>query len=202
LQENGIAIVMGLVIAFGGLFGFKQWQLWQQNKARRASAEYTALSDFLKDEKLDAAVPYYETLKKEYSGSAYASLAALQMAHARVDAGQADLAAPMLQFVMSNGIPEPLKIIARERLARLRLDQNKPDAALKLLDESPTSVGFEARFDEIRGDIYRQKGDRKKAAQYYTQALAKLESGVGYRPLLELKLEDLAVSMPDEGESS
>ena len=31
LLENGSAIVMGLVIAFGGLFGMNQWQAWQKN---------------------------------------------------------------------------------------------------------------------------------------------------------------------------
>lgn len=37
LQENGSAIVMGLVIAFGGLFGFKQWQAWQETSKQQAS---------------------------------------------------------------------------------------------------------------------------------------------------------------------
>jgi len=40
LSENGSAIVMGLVIAFGGLFGFKQWQGWQESNKQQASAEF------------------------------------------------------------------------------------------------------------------------------------------------------------------
>ena len=36
LTENGSAIVMGLVIAFGGLFGVKQWQVWQESNRQQA----------------------------------------------------------------------------------------------------------------------------------------------------------------------
>ncbi|HET6592032.1 MAG TPA: tetratricopeptide repeat protein, partial [Xanthomonadales bacterium] len=40
LRENGGAIVLGLVLAFGGLFGFRQFQFWQDSKQQQASAEY------------------------------------------------------------------------------------------------------------------------------------------------------------------
>ena len=38
LSENGSAIVMGLVIAFGGLFGFKQWQSWQESTNKQQAS--------------------------------------------------------------------------------------------------------------------------------------------------------------------
>ena len=61
LRENGGAIVLGLVLAFGSLFGFKQWQLWSQNQNQQASAEYDVMRSLLSDENLDAAVANYET---------------------------------------------------------------------------------------------------------------------------------------------
>ena len=191
LRENGGAILMGLVLAFGGLFGFKQWQLWQQSKDQQASAEYELMVELLAEDNMDAAVANYETLKQNFSGSAYTALASLHMAKARIESGQSDLAGPMLEQAMSNAQPQPVQVIARERLARLKLDQGQPEAALRLLDESPTSIGFEARFAEIRGDIYKSMGDIDQAVQYYTEALDLLETGVGYRPLLEMKLESL-----------
>ena len=191
LRENGGAIVMGLALAFGSLFGFKQWQLWEQGKDQQASAEYELMVELLGENNMDIAVGNYETLKKEFPSSAYTALASLHMAKARIESDQPDLAGPMLEYAMNNAQPQPVQVIARERLARLKLDQGEPEAALRLLDESPTTTGFESRFAEIRGDIYKSMGENQKAVQYYTEALELLETGVGYRPLLEMKLEAL-----------
>ncbi|MGA9575831.1 MAG: tetratricopeptide repeat protein [Lysobacterales bacterium] len=200
LRENGSAIVMGLVLAFGLMFGFKQWQAWQTSKAQQASAEYQVMASLIKDDNMDAAVSNYQVLKSEFPKSAYTSMAALMMAKSRMFAGQADLAEGDLEFAMAHAKPEPLKLIARERLARLKLSQGDPDAALKLLDESPSSVGFESQFAEIKGDIYVAKGETEQAAASYQAALDALEEGVGNRELLTIKLQALTATV--EGAAS
>lgn len=187
LRENGGAIIMGLVLAFGGLFGFKQWQVWSESKAQRASAEYEVLLEQLEEDRLDPAVANYETLKTEFGGSAYTALAALSMARARVESGQADLAETLLENVMATAEPAPVRVIARERLARLKIDLGDPQAALDLLDQAPSSTGFESRFAEIRGDALAALGRHADAVAAYTEALELQESGVGFRPLLEMK---------------
>ena len=196
LRENGGAIVLGLVLAFGGLFGFKQWQLWDLNKSQRASAEYEVMLELLEQNQLDAAVANFETLKQDFPRSAYTSLAALNMARARVEAGQGDLAVTLLRDVMQNARPEPVQVIARERLARLYIDQGDPESALKLLDAAASDSGFEARFAEIRGDAYKAQGRPADAAEAYARALELQESGVGFRPLLEMKLEAVGGEAP------
>lgn len=197
LRENGGSILMGLVLAFGGLFGFKQWQLWQVNKSRQAAAEYQTMADYLAEDQLDAAVANYETLKTEYPSSAYLPLANLQMAAARIDAGQPELATALLEQAMNEGEPEPLRVIARTRLARLKLDLGDPEGAMELLDGAASEAGFESRFAEIRGDIYRAQGETGRAIEEYRKALELQETGIGYRPLLEMKLEALGAAMPE-----
>jgi len=191
LRENGSAIVMGLVLAFGLMFGFKQWQAWETSKRQQASAEYQVLSSLLEEENMDAAVSNYDVLKTEYPKSAYTSMAAMMMAKARLNSGQADLAASDLEYAMAHAQPEPVKVIARERLARVRLSQGDLDAAMKLIDEAPSEVGFEAQFAEIRGDIYLAKGETDLAIGSYQAALDTLEEGVGNRELLNIKLQAL-----------
>ena len=189
LAENGSAILLGLVLAFGSLFGFKQWQLWQQNQHRQASAEYQVMEELLADDNMDAAVANYETLKADFEGSAYTALAALHMARARVEAGQTDLAVGLLEYAMHKGNPPPVRAVARERLARVKLELGLADEALALLDSAPSEQGFEARFAEIRGDIARQRQDFESAANYYAEALEALEAGTGDRGFIEIKLE-------------
>lgn len=201
LRENGSAIIMGLVLAFALMFGFKQWQAWETSNRQQASAEYQVMLSFIEADNMDAAVPNYEVLKSEYPKSAYTSMAAMMMAKARLKAGQTDLAASELKHAMEHGQPAPVKIIARERLARLRVAQGDYDDALQLLDGAPSDAGFEALFAELRGDIYLGKGEPGQAIDHYRQALEKLEEGVGNRELLNIKLEALVASAADTPES-
>ncbi len=194
LRENGSAIVMGLVLAFGLMFAFKQFQAWQTSKHQQASAEYQALSSLIENGNMDAAVSNYEVLKTNYKGSAYTAMAALLMAKARLQAGQSDLAAADLTFAMDHAQPDPVKIIARERLARIRLAQGDTDAALALLEGAHSVIGFEAQFAEIRGDIYLRKGEQEQAIESYQEALSNLEEGVGNRGFLTMKLAALGVN--------
>jgi len=194
LRENGSSIVMGLVLAFGLMFGFKQWQQWQTGKRQQASAEYQMLISYLESGKMDAAVPNYEVLKSEYPGSAYTSMAALLMAKARLHAGQQGLAAQDLDYAMENAQPAPVKVIARERLARVRLSQGDTEAARQLLDAAPSELGFESQFAEIRGDIYLADGATEQAIESYEKSLGLLEEGVGNRKFLMMKLEALGVN--------
>lgn len=192
LRENGSAIIMGLVLAFGGLFGFKQWQLWQDSKSQQASAEYEILIELLAEERLDAAVDNFEILRTEYSDSAYATLAALYMARARVNSDQPDLAISLLEGALPAAKPAPLKVIIRERLARLYLDQGDLDAALAAIDGADSDTGFESRFEELRGDVFRAQGENTLALAAYERALELSDAGIGYRPLLEMKITELA----------
>lgn len=201
LRENGGAIVMGLVLAFGGLFGFKQWQNWEDTQAKQASGEYEMLVELLLEDRLDDAVSNFEVLRTEFTDSSYTALAALQMASARVESNQIELAISLLEGALPAAQPEPVKVIIRERLARLYLDQGNSEAALRLIDTPGSATGFESRFEELRGDIHRANGDLEAALASYQEALALSDDGVGYRPLLEMKIEALG-GLPGTAEES
>ena len=195
LRENGSAIVMGLVLAFGLMFGFKQWQQWETGKRQQASAEYQVLLGHIEQDNMDAAVPNYEVLKTEYPKSAYTAMASLVMAKARLNAGQADLAATALTHAMQNAQPAPVQVIARGRLARVRLSQGDAAAALALLDGAPSDEGFESQFAEIRGDIHLANGATEEAIESYRTSLELLDERVGNRRFLIMKLEALGADV-------
>jgi predicted negative regulator of RcsB-dependent stress response len=201
LRENGSAIVMGLVLAFGLMFGFKQWQGWQTSKRQQASAEYQMMASLIEANNMDAAVSNYEVLKTDFPNSAYSTMASMLMAKARLQAGQLDLAATALTDVMENAESAPLRIIARERLARIRLSQGDPDVAWNLLEGASSEEGFEAQFAEIRGDIHLARGETELAIKSYQASLDALEEGVGNRLLLEVKLESLGAAVEDDADN-
>jgi predicted negative regulator of RcsB-dependent stress response len=202
LQENGSAIVMGLVLAFGGLFGFKQWQVWQDTKGQNSYAEFVVMNDRLTEGQLDGAVENFQLLQDEYANTPYASLAALQMARARIESKQPDLAINHYRYVMDEGRPAGLKIVARERLARLLLDQGQGEEALTVINGATELAGYESRYAETRGDILVALGRKEEAIQAYQEALELLEEGLGDRAFLVLKLESLGVLQDAEAAAS
>jgi len=202
LSENGSAIVMGLVIAFGGLFGFKQWQSWQLNNRQQASAEFEVLGELLSAGQLDAAMANFQNLQDEYPKSPYTSMAALQFARARIEVDQTDLAIGLYEFVMEHGYPKAMTVVARERMARVLLDQGEAGLALTVLEDAEDITGFEARYAEVRGDIYYDQGRMDEAGTAYLEALDQLEAGAGDRNKLVLKLESMGVEVPEAGSES
>jgi len=202
LRENGSAIVMGLVIAFGGLFGFKQWQGWQESGRQQASVEFQVMNELLAAGQLDAAMSNFQNLRDDHAKSPYASMGALAMAKARLEAKQPNLAISQYEFVMENGYPRALAIVARERLARVLLDQGQADRALSVLDAAPDISGFEAQFAEVRGDIHFAQGRTEQAQAAYVEALGLLEAGVGDRGKLLMKLESMGAAIPEDGSES
>jgi len=202
LKENGSAIVMGLVIAFGGLFGFKQWQSWQEGNRQQASMEFEVLNALLAQQQLDAAMANFQNLQDDHAKSPYTSMAALQMARARLEVDQPDLAIGLYEYVVENGYPKALSIVARERLARVLLDQGRADEAMQMLDGAGEIPGFEARFAEVRGDIHFSQGREAEAEGAYLEALSSLEAGVGDRARLVMKLESMGADIPEDGTES
>jgi len=196
LSENGSAIVMGLVIAFGGLFGFKQWQSWQENNRQQASAEFEVLGELLSAGQMDAAMANFQNLQDEFPSSPYTSMAALQFARSRIEVNQPDLAIGLYEFVMENGYPKAMTVVARERLARVLLDQGDAGLALTVLEDVENISGFEARFAEVRGDIHYDQGRMDEAAAAYLDALDLLEAGAGDRSKLVMKLESMGTEIP------
>jgi len=129
-------------------------------------------------------------------------MAALQMARARLEGSQADLAIGLYEFVVENGYPKAMSVIARVRLARVLLEQGRTDEALAIVQADGNIVGFESRYAEVRGDIYLAQGKMDEATTAYLEALNTLEAGEGDRATLVLKLESLGAEIPDDGNES
>jgi predicted negative regulator of RcsB-dependent stress response len=82
------------------------------------------------------------------------------------------------------------------------LDQGRADEALQVLDGAGDITGFEARFAEVRGDIFLSQGRDDAAVAAYLEALDQLESGVGDRGNLVMKLQALGAEVPEDGSES
>lgn len=206
-NENGSSLLMGVGFVLIVLFGARQWQSSQSATSGAASDLYQQIAQLavanvtqtVSDDDLLAAQAVYNTLKTEYDSSIYTRYAALAIAKFQAEKNQLDQAAAELQWILDNpslGLmkkpDQELFMVARLRLARIRLAQGDAQAALDLL-RAVEPGEFLVSHAEIEGDALLQQGDREGAKAAYQRALA--ANTDGNPALLRLKLQDLGVSM-------
>jgi predicted negative regulator of RcsB-dependent stress response len=191
-KENGRSVIAGLVIGLGGVVGWKSWVSYHETQAVKGSTSYEQLVELVSTKQPAAAERHGKRLTEEFPSSTYASLGALLLAKVDLEQGKGEETKQHLRWVMDQADLPELRQVARLRLARLMLADAALDEALSLVSgEAPT--GFEAAYQEARGDILVAKGDLDGARTAFTQALANLAATSANRQLVQMKLDNLGV---------
>lgn len=190
-KKNGNFAVGVLLLALALSLGLHFWFKHREVKLERGSAHYEQMLSALVND--DAATTMREAnlLKDDYSHTPYAALASLIFARNDVYQEKYSDAENQLTWVMNHGNTNSLREIARLRLARIEVQLNKPQEALKVLDKINDS-GYLPMIDEVRGDSYLALNETDKAREYYQKAVNLLPNYAVARPLLTMKLNDLA----------
>ena len=195
LRQNGLAIVAGALIGTLGLLGWRWFQGHQEAQRLAANVAYEKLLAAFDSGDVTAWVKQLDAFHKDYGDSAYSAPADLAAARVYVSRNEFDKAAERLRSVADTAKDPQLRIVARLRLARVQIAQNKPDDALSTLGTGDVG-GFQSVFAEIRGDARLAKGDRPGALREYetaraTRADSSQPPGADAGDLLELKINDL-----------
>jgi predicted negative regulator of RcsB-dependent stress response len=191
VREYAPWIIPAMIVGLGFVFGYRYYHGHQEQRALDASAQFGGMNAAIQSNDRAKARQLAGALIKDYPSSPYADQAQLAIARMDVDDGQDANAIEPLTQVMEHSADSELRHVARLRLARVQIDQQKPDDAIKTLSDDPGA--FAAAYDEVRGDAYYAKKDLAQAAEQYKAALA---AGTGHSTdsaLLELKIADLGV---------
>lgn len=188
LSEYGTSIAMGLVLAFGGIFGFRYWQDQQAAASLLAADYYAVIRDEVSADRLEFAEEQFQAMEDAVGDSPYVGLASLVMAGAYIEDGRLDPAADRYRAILDNPDLTSIHPMATARLARVLHAQGDLAAALELVSASAPE-GFTAAWAEIRGDILMAQGQYEQARTAYQEALDnQIGQGVG-RSLLQIKLD-------------
>ena len=183
-------ILGGVVLGVGGWYGFQHYQSHKNEVAFRAADQFSQMTVALQMSDSKKSLALADALIKEYPDSPYADQAQLAIARIDVETGKsADAVVPLTQ-VMNNSKDTELQQIARLRLARVLIDQAKPDDAIKLLAAGKPG-SFAGRYHEVHGDALYAKKDIPGAVAEYNSALGASDGGAE-AAMLQLKLADLA----------
>lgn len=181
-----VAGVLGVYAAYNG------WHYWQQRQAVQAAALYDELDQAARAADIERVRRTWSDLQAQAGRTVQAQQGALLAARALVEAEQLADARAALQFAIDRGRDEALSAVARVRMAGLELDAGNLDAALRLLDAEVPEALRPWRADR-RGDVLHRQGQDEAARAAYLDAWKGLEPAVGYRAIVEAKLNALGV---------
>jgi len=188
-QEHGGAILLGATLVLAAIGGWNGWMWYQRSQSAQAAVPYDTLQKAARANDLKTVRETAGAILENFPRSAYAPLAALVSAKVHFQAGDLKTARAQLQWVIEHSGSDEIRAIATLRMASVLLDDNEPDAALKILEAKP-HTGFEALYASQRGDILATQKKRSEARAAYKAALEKVEAGA-LRDALRLKLEAL-----------
>lgn len=193
-RENGVGVILGVVVGLGGLAAWKGWTWYQNEQAMAASAIYDEVTTALGNDDRGAVTEGATTLRDEYGGTTYGALGALAAARAAVEADDLEAASEWLRWAVDEGSGADVPHLARVRLARVTAAAGNPDEALSLI-EGEAPAGYGGLFAEVRGDILAEQGEREAAIEAYRAAL-EASGPVSDRALVQRKLNFLGGDVP------
>ena len=190
IKENGIAVVVGVVLALALIFGWRQWQAHEANTEIQAASQFAVVQNAVQSGNKQAMGAALGDLQKNYSKSAYAAFASAAVAE--YDVGKDDLkqAAQNLQWAVANSKQPALQVLFSLRLSRVLLADGKAQDALAALGKVP-SGDYAAMAAELRGDAQFKLGKVDAARTDYQDALAKLDKDAPGRSAVQMKLDNL-----------
>jgi len=190
VRENAPAALLAVVLVAAAVFGWRWWQGRQDARHLQAGGKYMQMVQALEHDDRTQAFMRLGELQRDYADSPYTDQARLLAARVYVDEAQLDHAASELSAVAEHSRDQDLTLVARLRLARVQIAQNKPDSALATLGAASDAGAFAARYHEVRGDAYYSKGDKAAALTEYRSAQSAGGEGTE-SALLQLKIADL-----------
>ena len=199
LRENGLWIVAGVIVGAAGIGGWQWWTAHVDKIDADASEKYEQLQADLGKGDQTGALILMSDLERDYGSTPYADQGHLALARSYVDGKEFDKAAAALKSVIDHSKDKQLALVARVRLARVQIAQQKPDDALASLDGVDPGA-FGALFHEVRGDAEFAKGNKAAALTEYRAAktadigAAGGGGGGGDSALLDLKIADLTAA--------
>ncbi len=191
-KQSGSSIITGVIIGLAVVFAVKSWFAWQDRKAAQASDIYAVMMNEMEQGNNKAASDNAGMLIADFSGTPYASLAAMALASFRIGDGDLEAARTQLQWVLDNGASDELVNVGRLRLARVLISQKDYEGAMAQLDQLEAGRGQDAVIEELRGDIHSVRGEIQQAVDAYQVALTLMAQGNPGRNLVQLKYDHAA----------
>lgn len=192
VRDNAVSMVVGVVAGLALIFGWQQWKAHEGRTRVDAAAQYASFDRAVSANTPDDADKIAAALREHYAGSPYAVFASLRQADAQSARDDLAGAETSLKWAVEHADSPSLKALATLNLARVRLAEDKPEDAQKLIG-AVSQDEYPAIRNELLGDVLVQLKQPDAARTAYESALATLDPQSPERSVLQMKLDDQAV---------
>jgi predicted negative regulator of RcsB-dependent stress response len=181
-KDNGSFVLGTLLVVVVAMGGWRGWQYYQNKQSTEAATLYAEFTRQLQSNDAKRVNDAAAAVMEKYSGTAYASRAALMAAQVNEYGKDIARAKTQLQWAIEHAGEATLKDVARLRLAAILLDEQAYDDAMKLLNAAhPDS--FNGLYADLKGDVLSAQGKTDEARTAYKLAYEKTDAKSMYRTL-------------------
>lgn len=193
IKQYGLTILAGILIALLITSGWHYWQNYKNRILTHASGVYDEmLTARAQGNKQELSVQA-DKLLTHYPKTPYAQMAAFMIARDAVLKNNYPEAINQLNWVIQHTSTKAIREIARLRIARILITEKKPQEAIDLLNKVDDK-NFNGLIHEIRGDAFFSMNDLNSARKSYELAMKEIPNSEVTRPILQMKLDDLATT--------
>jgi predicted negative regulator of RcsB-dependent stress response len=189
LKKYGISIVIGLILGIALFYAVQMFRGKQATTSQKAAEAYIVLLNATAIANNPQITDIANDIVKNYPKTPYASMAQFFAAQVAVNAAQYDKADSQLQWVIDHSSVASFRQIARIRLARILLQQQKisdAETVLKKVDDKT----YMPLIETLTGDMYLAQKQYDKAKSAYESALNGANQFSGLASMLQMKLSD------------
>jgi predicted negative regulator of RcsB-dependent stress response len=178
-----LAVIIGLFLGF-------IWRSWHAHVVKttlQASKVYQQM--LIADARMDkkSSTAYANQLIHTYEKTPYALMANFLLAKNAVQDNELGQAIANLQWVIQHARNASFRQMARIRMARILLAQQKTSLALQSL-QTIDDTSFIPEINAVKGDIYMSMHDTAKAKNAYTLAQKQFSANSMEDNILQLKI--------------
>ena len=189
-QQHGNKVTVLLTVFVVSVVGWNVWQSYQARQSNEAAALFDGLRKELSINNVKNIRGIAGQIIDKYPRTPYAVDAAMFVAKANFESGDAKSAKAQYQWVIDHAKQDQSKDLAKIRLAVVLLDEKNYAAALKQL-ESKHDAAFDPLFNDLKGDVYALQGMSKEARTAYQAAISAQTKDTSFKRLVQIKLDAL-----------
>ena len=162
-------------ISIGVLLGISMPLLWsysqylEEQKNLAASELYYDLVDI--GNSFEVTQEAHKKIMNEHEGSIYEVLAKFVLSKNEFENKNYELSKEHLEEIIDIDANDTYNSLARIKLSLIHIENKNYDVALENLDKVSMKNSFKQIISEIKGDIFKYKGNKKKSLEFYNEAI-------------------------------
>lgn len=189
-NQYGRLIIVASMVLLVAVFSWVGYTSWRSTQSAQSAAMFDEVERSIASKDVAKIERALTDMNAKFGSSAYAQQSNLLAAKVFFEQGNTDATKKALMTVIENSKDEGYQAIAKLRLAGVFIDGKNFEGALKQLGGTYPK-DFTALADDRRGDVFALQNKLAEAKLEYVKAYKALDERLGYRRLVEVKINAL-----------